>query len=131
MGTLLAQKLEDFLLPPGKWEEATILEQRSNLFNLLEVYVDNFCALAQTINMEELYHITRSLLHSIHEVFLPPEVSGLGGKNRVSMKKLLEGKGLWETQKELLGWVFDGITRCIELPEEKVKQINKVITLAL
>ena len=40
------------------------------------------------------------------------------------MKKLVEGEGLWETKKELLGWIFDGVERCIELPAKK----NKIIT---
>ena len=35
------------------------------------------------------------------------------------MKKLLEGEGLWEVRKEILGWIFDGATRCIELAEKK------------
>ena len=58
VGALPAHKLEDFLFPPGKWEEATIPEQRSNLFKLLEVYIGNFCALSQTTKVEELLHIT-------------------------------------------------------------------------
>ena len=78
---------------------------------LLEVYVDNFCVLAQKSNAEELRHMTQSLIQSIFKVFLLPEVSGLRGEDSVSMKKMLEGEGIWETRKELLGWVFDGITR--------------------
>ena len=41
----------------------------------------------------------------------------------MSNKKLLEGEGLWEVRKEILGWVFDGATRCIELATKKVDTI--------
>ena len=49
----------------------------------------------------------------------------------MSIKKLLEGEGIWETRMEILGWVFDGITRCIKLPMENIKQINEATMLAL
>jgi len=41
----------------------------------------------------------------------------------IAFKKLNNGNGLWATQKEILGWVFDGITRCISLPTHKVKSL--------
>ena len=41
------------------------------------------------------------------------------------MKKLLQGDGLWDTRKELLGWVFDGVKQCIELPPDKQERIQK------
>jgi hypothetical protein len=35
---------------------------------------------------------------------------------------------LWETRKEILGWVFDGARRCIELPPgEKINKITSEI----
>ena len=74
VGTLPEHKLESLLLP-DKWKEETGSEQRARLHKLLEVYVDEFCALAQTMNMGELRHITRALLHFIHEVFPPPRLA--------------------------------------------------------
>ena len=47
------------------------------------------------------------------------------------MKKLLEGEGVWDTRKEILGWVFDGVTRCIELPGAKVEHIADTVREAL
>ncbi len=41
----------------------------------------------------------------------------------MSNKKLLEGEGLWEVRKGILGWVFDGATWCIELVSKKVATI--------
>ena len=34
---------------------------------------------------------------------------------------------MWETRKELLGWIFDGRTRCIELPPTKIAKIGEQI----
>ena len=96
----------------------------------LEVYVDEFCAMAQSNNVVVLHHISRALLHSIHEVFSPPEVSGLGGEGSISLKKLKAGEGVWETRKELLGWIFDVTTRCIELPPNKIEAIREQINQA-
>ena len=47
------------------------------------------------------------------------------------LKKLLESEGVWDTRKEILGWIFDGITRCIELPGKKSELIGKTIKTIL
>ena len=70
-----------------------------------------------------LRHCSRALLHGIHSVFPPPAISGHNGEDPISIKKLLEKEGLWEVRKEVLGWVFDGATRCIELAESKQEKI--------
>jgi len=36
-----------------------------------------------------------------------------------------QGDGRWDTQKEILGWLFDGVTKCMMLPANKVKKIWK------
>ena len=131
VGSLPAHKLEHYLLPPGKWTDESIPTRRNKLKKLLECYVDDFCTMVQSTNAVELRHITRALLHSIHEVFPPEEATGYGGGDSVSVKKLLQGDGVWDTRKELLGWIFDGVTRCIELPKDKTKLIAKTIKSAL
>ena len=94
---------------------------------MLEVYVDNFCAMVQSTNVAELCHISQALLHSIHKVFPPPKVSGIGGENSISLNNLKAGEGTWETRKELLGLVFDGRTRCIKLLTDKTTKIREQI----
>ena len=130
VGSLPRNPLEDMMLPRDRWPPATVAQTKSGCNNMLEVYVDNFCAMAQSTDVEELRHMSRALLHSIHEVFPPPEVSGLGGEDSVSIKKLKAGEGVWETRKELLGWVFDGTSRCIELPDGKIEAIGELIDRA-
>jgi hypothetical protein len=40
----------------------------------------------------------------------------------ISTKKLIE-EGTWKTRKEILGWMLDGITRTISLPQPKYDKI--------
>jgi hypothetical protein len=40
----------------------------------------------------------------------------------VSDKKLFED-GIWDTRKEILGWLFDGMARTIELPHHKFTEL--------
>ena len=40
----------------------------------------------------------------------------------ISIKKL-EEEGVWETRKVILGWLFDGIHKTIQLPTEKCKNL--------
>ena len=131
VGSLPAHSLEAFMLPPQRWPEGQGPERQGDLHRRLEVYVDDFCALAQTTNVRELRHISRALLHSIHEVFPPPAISGRGEDDSISEKKLREGEGAWDTRKELLGWIFDGVARCIELPRAKVDHMDGAIREAL
>ena len=37
---------------------------------------------------------------------------------------MLEGEGVWDTHKEILGWIFDGINRTMELPPNKLQFLD-------
>jgi len=37
----------------------------------------------------------------------------------------MQGDGLWTTSKEILGWMFDGLARCITLPPTKVDKLRQ------
>lgn len=52
-----------------------------------------------------------------------PLVTRHSSGDSVSWKKLDQGEGLWEVCKEILGWMFDGARRCLELPPKKVEAI--------
>ena len=58
-------------------------------------------------------------------MFPPPAVTGHNGGDPASVKKLKAGEGLWEVRKDILGWMMDGATRCIELTEKKQTAIAK------
>ena len=66
-------------------------------------------------------------------MFPPPDVTGHNGADPVSVKKLLKGEGVWQVRKEILGWMFDGGTRCIELTENRqnalLDELKKVVRI--
>jgi hypothetical protein len=134
VGTLPKHPLEDWTMP-----DTTSLPDTSNMngrqgtafLQLLEAYVDDFIQLAQTTDPEQLRHCSRAVLHGVHSVFPPPEITGHSGQDPTSLKKLKEGEGLWEVRKDILGWMMDGATRCIELAEKKQKAILLELTTVL
>ena len=108
-------------LPPGA---------ETSLYQLLEVYVDDFIGVIQSRDPTSIMRFSRAILHGIHSVFPPPSVTGHTGHDPISEKKLDAGDGIWESRKEILGWIFDGIMRTIELPSDKVDKITTAIKLA-
>ena len=89
---------------------------------VLEVYIEDFIALIHTTDREEITRLTRSLLHAITDIFPPLEINGSSIGPAISEKKLI-AEGTWETRKEILGWVVDGIARAIELHTKKCDKI--------
>lgn len=105
---------------------------RIKFFHLFEVFVDDYIGLLQSSNLDVLRHHSRALLHSIHQVFPPPTATGHAGEDPISLKKLVtDGEGLWDTVKEILGWVFDGLARTMQLPAKKVHTLRETIKAAL
>ena len=127
VGSLPPHPLEGMLLRPQDWPETKVEDHSAKFLRLMEVYIDDFIQLAQTTDPTQLAHLSRAILHGIHSVFPPPAVTGHDGGDPVSLKKLNQGDGLWATKKEILGWVFDGARRCIELPSEKIATITSEI----
>ena len=91
-GSLAPHLLEDLMLSLDKWPEEKLAAIFNKYLHVMEVYVDNFCTMVQTEDPHHLRHLSRSLLHAIHVVFPPPEVSGLDGGDPISNKKM-EGEG--------------------------------------
>jgi hypothetical protein len=90
---------------------------------LLQVYVDDFChAATQLVDGSHIPTIRRAAVHGIHALFLPPSTTHhVGGKEPISRKKLAQGDGNFATQKEMIGFLFDGIRRTVRLPAAKAK----------
>ena len=103
----------------------------TNTKSLLEVFVDDFIAATNNTNKPHLEKISRAMLHGIHAIFPPPNISGHNGYDPVSEKKLDQGEGTWSTKKEILGWEFDGDNYTITLPEKKCKAIITLIRKTL
>ena len=99
--------------------------------SLLEVFVDDFIGATNNLSDSHLLHFSRAMLHGLHSIFPPPEVTGHMGEDSVSTKKLFNGEGIWATRKEILGWIFDGIAYTIQLPPKKCDQIRRMISKLL
>jgi len=96
--------------------------EQVKFLTLLEVYVDDFSGMVQSTNKAYLTKVTRSLLHAIENVFPGPDISGSSMGPAISTKNIID-EGTWETRKEILGWLIDGIASTIELPPKKAEAI--------
>lgn len=103
------------------------IQAATTFTNVLEVFVDDFCAMTNNTNRDHLEHFSRAMLIGIHSVFPPPEVSGHHGEDPVSQKKLAEGEGTWSYEKEVLGWIMNGAAFTIQLPPKKCDKIADTI----
>ena len=99
--------------------------------SLIEVYVDDFIACTNNSNKAHIQHLSRAMLHGIHSIFPPPQVSGHQGEDPISNKKLLQHEGLFHTEKEILGWMLNGKDYTITLPSNKVVKITNDINKLL
>ena len=97
---------------------------------LYEVYVDDYIGLVQSTDPQVLRHHSRALLHGIHQIF-PPSPDNVQ-EDPISQKKLvIEGDGIWDTKKEILGWLFDGMCRTLQLPTTKLDSLHTSIQQVL
>jgi len=87
---------------------------------LVEVFVDDYIALAIPTCQEDLRHVSNAVMTEIHEVFPENEVDT---EDAISLKKILKGKGQWALIKHILGFTFDGIDKTLWLEEPKRKAL--------
>ena len=116
-------ELEPKMLPPDYNSPETAQGNTS----LVEVYVDDFIGATNNLSKPHLQHFSRSMLHGIHSIYPPQEVTKHTGGDPCAKKKLEKGDGMWATEKEILGWNFDGVAYTIQLPLEKCEKILRLI----
>ena len=116
----------------NQWDDDTLHGHLLRFLHLFEVYVDNFIGMVQSTDETILRHHSQALLHAIHQLFPPPKQTGHTGEDPVSQKKLkVDKEGMWDTHKEILGWIFDGLQQTMELPPWKIEKICDAITKIL
>ena len=98
----------------------------NHLLSLVEVYMDDFLGCTNNLHPQHLQELTRAILHGIHTIFPPPDVSGHTGEDPISVKKLIS-EGWWALEKDILGWLLNGSTFTIHLPPQKSKKIIKLL----
>ena len=57
--------------------------------------MDDFILMSPCHSKQEMATISRKGLHAIHGVLSPPTITGYNGDDPISVKKLIEGEGLW------------------------------------
>ena len=72
---------------------------------VIEVYVDDYLAIAIPACKAHLRHLSTSVMTGVHDVFVPGEDPA---EDSISVKKLERGEGVWALKKDLLGFEFDG-----------------------
>ena len=102
-------------------------------YQMSAVYVDDFlAACVEDQTGKVLKHSARATLHAIHNVFRPPEATGTpDAKDPISEKKMLKGDGRWDPQKEILGYLLEGINRTLQLPPTRATELLKEIRSVL
>ena len=104
----------------SSYDELPVTSPNSAFNYLMEVFVDDFIALAVPLSQQHLDHVANSVLYGIHDVFPPEDTEGM---DPISHKKLLKGDGEWQCVKEILGITFDGTSKTVWLSTEKRDQI--------
>jgi hypothetical protein len=92
---------------------------------LIEVYVDDFMGLAIPTSQRTLDHVANSVMCGIHDVFPPEEQEA---DDPISLKKLLQQDGAWDTVKDLLGFVFNGSDHTMWLSEGKREALIQTLS---
>jgi hypothetical protein len=119
MGSLLEHKFESYTTGSEAFSKLPReIEDPQQLRYLVEVYVDDFIALAIPTSQQQLVHVGRGVLHGIHDIFPADDVDE---NDPTSLKKLKKNEGRWDLNKELLGFDFDGDEKTMILGEGKLQ----------
>jgi hypothetical protein len=94
---------------------------------MFEVFVDDFVGATNNLTASHLQHTSKAMIHGIHSVFPPPEITTHPGGDPISEKKLDKKEGVWSFRKEILGWDFDGENFTLQLPPSKCDAIIALI----
>lgn len=70
-----------------KAENLHRLQAAAQVVNLIEVFMDNFIAVTNNTAKSHLSHFSKAILHGVHSIFPPPEVTGHPGEDPISQKK--------------------------------------------
>jgi hypothetical protein len=126
---LPAHRIENDML--AEIMHTTTIETANDFVTNFEVFVDDFVGYTNNGSFEHLTKVSRAMIHGIHSIFPPPEISKHNGEDPISESKIEKGEGIWSTEKEVLGWIFDGVAYTMRLPEKKIKdiilQIRKIL----
>ena len=105
VGTTGEHKFHKLTRDSEEYRALPATAQRRGLRYLVEVYVDDFVALAMAVSKAQLDHVAGGVMHGIHDVFPSNEDDN---EDAISLKKLRKHEGTWMLRKEILGFEFYG-----------------------
>ena len=82
-GSLPTNPLKYLMLPPSKFLDIMLSSACTESLDVMKVYIDDVCTMVHISYINHLQHISRSLLHTIYNVFQPPDISGLDGEDLI------------------------------------------------
>ena len=77
---------------------------------MLEVYVNDYIALAILTSRRQLDHVANGVMKGIHNLF--PE-DNMDDSDPILLEKLKKGEGTWTMFKDILVFMFDGREKTI------------------
>ena len=116
VGTTGEHKFHKLTRDSEEYRALPATAQRRGLRYLVEVYVDDFVALAMAVSKAQLDHVAGGVMHGIHDVFPSNEDDN---EDAISLKKLRKHEGTWMLRKEILGFEFYGEEKTLWLEEGK------------
>ena len=90
-----------------------------------DVFVDDFLQLGQG-GARRMKALRSHLLHAIDQVLAQPREDEPHRNEAVSLKKLLQGDGSWNTRKLVLGWIVDTVRQTMELPAHRKETLAQI-----
>ena len=91
----------------------------------VDVFVDDFIGVTQgSPNRRRI--VRRILMHTVDDVLARPAKDEPFRQEAISLKKLLQGDGRWDTRKLILGWIIDTVKRTIELPPHRQQRLQEI-----
>ena len=95
----------------------------------VKIYVNDFIKLAQGWYNALCVH--RHTYHTIDQVFCPNDDQDLVRKQPILQKKLLKGNDSWSTEKLILGWLINSVTKTISLPQHRKDRLDDLLAKVL
>ena len=99
VGTMREHKFHRFTRDSEEYRALPATGQQQELRYLVEVYVDDFVALAIVVSKEQHDHVAGGIMQGMHDVFLANENDG---KYAISLKRLKKKEGTLILRKEIL-----------------------------
>ena len=102
------------------------LPSHSKLAAYVDVFMDNFIALAQ--GHDNRQRVRKLLLHAVDKVFRPNDYYDPPSRREpVSLSKLRKGDCSWTTIKNILGWIINTVAGTIELPLHRQERLGTIL----